>query len=126
GSGVLNRVPLNFSDPVYDRFQLEKYGWSDMQFTYLGKIIRLCEQKQILFRAFYVPKSPDFNRDYQSRCRDIQRDFLSRLRSSGLQTPILGSFQQLGPGSDSLFADAYHLNGKGQAHYSDLFFRLTR
>jgi len=119
GSAVMSRLPINFNEPVFEKFQLEQWGWSDLQFEYLQKIVQLCEDKNISFTAFYPPKRSDFIADYNAKCREIHATFLEKLKAAGFTTPIAGGFDRL-PG-DSLYADAYHLNGKGQVKFSALF-----
>lgn len=122
GSVTLTLPPVNFNDPVYKKFQFEKWGWSDLQFEYLQKIVLFCREKNISFTAFYPPKRSDFIADYTANCKAIHASFLQKLRSVGFTTPIAGRFDQL-PG-DSLYADAYHLNGKGQEKYSAIFLSM--
>lgn len=124
GSSILRRKPTNFNDPVYNKFQLEKWGWADLQFEYLQKITQLCKSRNISFIAFYPPKRFDFVTDYKTKCADIHASFLQKLSDVGFIYPIIGSFDQLQSYGDSLFADAYHLNARGQKVYSELFFRL--
>lgn len=126
GSGVLNRKPVNFNDSIHKKFHLEEYGWSDLQFEYLQKIASFCESKSIRFIAFYPPKRSDFITDYKNHCTAIHASFLSKLKEAGFNTPIAGSFDQLEAGNNSLFADAYHLNAKGQDLYSNQFFGLLK
>ncbi len=124
GSVALTRSPVNFDDPVYRKFQFEKWGWSDLQFEYLQKIVRFCREKNISFTAFYPPKRSDFVSDYSTNCASIHASFLGKLKDAGFSSPVIGSFDQLRSYGDSLFADAYHLNGKGQEVYAELFYSM--
>ena len=124
GSGTLTKPPINFNDPVYKKFQFEKWGWSDLQFEYLQKIVLLCREKNISFSAFFPPKRSDFIDGYTTDCKEIHASFLEKLKSAGFTTPIAGGFDQL-PG-DSLYADAYHLNKKGQEKYSAIFLSMLK
>lgn len=124
GSGVLTRPPINFNDSVQNKFKLKQYGWSDLQFKYLQKIGTFCESRHIAFYVFYPPKRSDFIADYRKYCRDIHAAFLGKLKEHGFHSPILGSFEQLQPGGDSLFVDAYHLSAGGQAVYSAAFYKM--
>ncbi|HUR64829.1 MAG TPA: hypothetical protein VMZ03_00640 [Chitinophagaceae bacterium] len=121
GSATLDKVPTNFDDPVHKKFQLEKYGWSNLQFEYLQKIVQLCNSKTISFIAFYPPRRSDFITDYHQNCAAIHIAFLEKLKATGFSTPIIGSHDQLRSYGDGIFADAYHLNGKGQKIYSPVF-----
>lgn len=124
GSGVLDRKPVNFNDSVHNKFKLDAYGWSELQFEYLQKIAAFCESRHISFFVFYPPKRSDFIADYKNYCSSIHTAFLDQLKRTGFHAPVLGSFEQLQPGGDSLFADAYHLNAKGQDRYSRVFFEM--
>ena len=124
GSASLTKKPVNFNDPVFKKFELGKYGWSGLQFEYLQKIVRLCESRHITFTAFYPPKRSDFIADYNTYCKEIHTSFLEKLKEAGFTSPITCSFSSMQPGGDSLFADAYHLNRKGQEIYTKIFFRL--
>lgn len=124
GSVALTKKPINFNDPVSKKFRLKEFGWSELQFTYLQKIVSLCQEKGIAFTAFYPPRRMDFINDYESNCRDIQASFLAQLQKSGFTKHIKSSIRSLQPGNDSLFADAYHLNKSGQEKYSRYFFSL--
>lgn len=126
GSGVLDREPINFNDSVHNKFKLKQYGWSNLQFEYLQKIAAFCDSRHITFAAFYPPKRSDFIADYKNNCRDIHTAFMDKLKEYGFHSPIIGSFEQLQPGGDSLFVDAYHLSAKGQEVYSKVFFEMTK
>ena len=126
GSVALTKKPVNFNDPVSKKFRLNEYGWSELQFTYLQKIVSLCQEKGIAFTAFYPPRRMDFINDYESNCRDIQASFLAQLQKSGFTKQIKSSILSLQPGNDSLFADAYHLNKAGQETYSRYFFSFVQ
>lgn len=126
GSGTLSIKPKNFDISVYKKFQLDKYGWSDLQFEYLQKIAALCKNKNIPFTAFIPPKRSDYIADYNQHCTKINDSFLGKLKAAGFTSPIIGSYHQLQTYGDSLFADAYHLNGKGQQAYSVLFYNMIK
>lgn len=126
GSGVLNRQPVNFNDSVHNKFKLAQYGWSDLQFEYLHKIDSFCTSRRISFFVFYPPKRSDFIADYRNYCQEIHTAFLNKLKEHGFHSSFLGSFDQLQPGGDSLFVDAYHLGARGQEVYSKSFFEMIR
>lgn len=126
GTAVLNRPPVNFSNPVHERFQLKKYGWSDLQFEYLQKIWQLCRERKINFHLFHTPKRSDFIDDYEKKGADIQASFQQKLVAAGFTEPVLGSIDLLEEHRDSIFADAYHLNKKGQAIFSKKMWSLIK
>ncbi len=126
GSGVLTANPVNFNAPVHKKFQLEQYGWSDLQFEYLQKIATFCNNNKISFTAFIPPKRADYIADYTLYCKQVDSSFYGKLIEVGFNTPIIGSIDQLKMYGDTLFADAYHLNEKGQQVYSDLFYRMIQ
>jgi len=122
GSAALTRKPVNFNDPVSKKFRLKTYGWSDLQFMYLQKIVRLCEVKGIAFTAFYPPRRSDYYLDYNKNGRDIQAEFADQLQKAGFRRPILAP-QVL---RDDLFADAYHLNAEGQQQFSRQWYAANK
>jgi hypothetical protein len=126
GTAVLNRPPVNFSNPVHERFQLEKYGWSDLQFEYLQKIWQLCKERKINFHLFHTPKRRDFIDDYEKKGAHIQASFQQKLVAAGFTEPVLGSIDQLEEYQDSIFADAYHLNKSGQSIFSKKMWVLIK
>lgn len=122
GSAALLRPPVNFNEPVSEKFRLKEFGWSHLQFEYLAKIVALCREKGISFHAFYPPKRKDFIEDYEKNCRTVQASFIVKWKTAGLPAEILGSFSDLPDPAHDLYADAYHLNAKGQVQYSGYFF----
>jgi len=126
GSGTLSKKPKNFDISIYKKFQLEKYGWSDLQFEYLQRIVTLCKNKNIPFTAFIPPKRSDYIADYNQHCTKINASFFGKLKAAGFTSPIIGGYHLLQTYGDSLFADAYHLNDKGQQVYSVLFYNMIK
>ena len=126
GSVVLEGKAKNFNEPINDWFQLDKYGWSDLQFEYLQKISELCKEKNINFAAFIPPKRSDFSIVYKDKCNLIHDEYLKKLANVGFISPILGVFDQLDKkGDKDNFIEAYHLNKKGQVLYSRIFYELS-
>lgn len=126
GSGTIFIKPKNFDIAIHKKFQLERYGWSDLQFEYLQKIVTLCKSKNIPFTAFIPPKRSDYIADYKQHCAKINASFFVKLKAAGFNSPVIGSYHQLQTYGDSLFADAYHLNDKGQQVYSVLFYNMIK
>jgi hypothetical protein len=125
GSVSLNRTDVNFND-YGDWFQIESYGWSDLQFSYLRKIQDLCATNNIKFTLFIPPKRSDYSNSYKKHFKEIHFDYVNRLYKNGITAPVFGKFDQLDNIGDSLFfADAYHLNKKGQNRYSEIFYDMT-
>ena len=127
GSVKLTSKSLNFNDSINKWFQIEKYGWSKLQFEYLVKIANTCKKNNVDFYTFIPPKRSDFSRIYKLKCAGIHKEFVDHLVSAGFDAPILGTFDQLNKDGDyDLFVESYHLNSKGQDVYSKIFYDLTK
>jgi len=126
GSATLERKPKNFNEPVATAFQIDKYGWSDLQFAYLKKIIKICNDKNIKFVLFIPPKRSDYTKDYKENCLLIHHEFIEKLDNLNSNVPIFGKFDQLDNlGDFENFAEPFHLNKTGQSRYSKLFYQQT-
>lgn len=125
GSVKLNRKPKNFNEPVDKWFQIEKYGWSHLQFDYFMKIVMLCKHHNIEFYAFIPPKREDFCQTYKFKCVKIHKQFINKLLCENIDFRIFGKFDDLKSDNSNLyFQDIYHLNPKGQKIYTQLFFKM--
>ncbi len=125
GSVSLNRSDVNFND-LRDWFQIESFGWSDLQFEYLRKIQDYCATNNIKFSLFIPPKRSDYSNSYKRNFKDTHIDYVNKLDENGITALIFGKFNQLDTIGDSLFfAEAYHLNEKGQKRYSEIFYNMT-
>lgn len=125
GSVALNRTDVNFNDSS-DWFQIESYDWSDLQFTYLRKIQDYCATNNIKFALFIPPKRSDYSNSYKNKFKEIHLDYVNKLDKNGITAPVFGKFNQMDTIGDSLFfAEAYHLNEKGQKRYSEIFYNMT-
>lgn len=125
GSNVLEREAINFDAPKSNLFQIEKYGWSNLQFTYLKNISKLCKEKQIKFAVFIPPKRSDYSKAYKENYSIIHLEYINKLKGIELSTPIFGKFDQFDSVFEiTLFSDSYHLNKKGQKKYSELFYKM--
>lgn len=126
GSVPLNKTAENFNQLPDEWFELDKYEWSDIQFIYLKKIIDLCKINKIKFFMFVPPKRSDFTIAYKSNCKKIHKEFVDKLAKENIDAPIFGKFNTLESiGDSAYFADACHLNEKGQKKYSELFYLST-
>lgn len=124
GSETLTKHPSNFDNPK-DWFQVKSYGWSTIQFKYLKKIVTLCKMNNIKFVAFIPPKRSSFNYAYKNDCAKIHKEYVQLLDYYKLNVSVFGKFTDLEKlGDTENFADAFHLNMKGQNKYSKLFFQL--
>lgn len=127
GSIELNSRAINFNDLAYSWFQINKYGWSELQFIYLKKIAELCNIKKIEFAVFIPPKRSDYSKDYKDNCSLIHNEFLNNLVDQNFNSKIFGKFNQLDRlGDFDNFKEAYHLNKNGQKKYSKLFYELAK
>ncbi len=126
GSVIIDGKATNFNFPINESFQIDKYGWSDLQFIYLQKIANLCKEKNIKFSVFIPPKRSDFSKIYKEKCQLIHYQYVRKLLNVGLNSQIFGGFDQLDKlGDYDNFTEAYHLNKKGQELYSRIFYELT-
>jgi len=116
---------LEMNGPVDDLYQIDMYGWSKLQFTYLMKIAALCKDRGIEFNAVIPPKRADYCAYYKAHSNEIHKGYIENLVAVHFNSPIYGSFDQLkdykGP---DLFEDHYHLNEKGQEVYSRAFWEM--
>lgn len=127
GSFALERKATNFNGSAANWFQIEEYGWSELQFIYLKKIAELCDNKKIKFAVFLPPKRSDYTTDYKENCSLIHNEFLNNLFDNSFNSPIFGKFDQMDSHGDfNNFAEAFHLNKNGQIEYSKIFYELTR
>jgi hypothetical protein len=124
GSVALEREASNFNDSPSDWFQIEKYGWSEIQFEYLQKISELCYSRKWNFSVFVPPKRFDYIKAYKKECKIIHKEYLERIDNTGFNSPIFGKFSEID--DFNAFSEAYHLNRKGQEKYSEIFFNLTK
>lgn len=126
GSVALTQIPKNFNQKPIEMFQIKTYGWSDLQFTYLKKMIDYCQEQHIPFSMFIPPKRSDFTRSYRTDCAEIHQDYLKHLQDKEIQGSIIGTFDQLAnQGDASCFVDGIHLIQHGQQQYTEIFYRLT-
>jgi hypothetical protein len=126
GSVKLVLKPRNFNTPIFKWFQIDRYGWSQLQFIYLEKIADLCRKKNIGFYTFVPPKRSDYSKIYKSQCKVIHKEYINNLTKVNFRSPIFGKFDQLDSlGDTALFAESFHLNAKGQEVYTEIFYRMT-
>lgn len=124
GSVAMVGNPVNFDTDINSWFDL-KYGWSDLQFIYLKKIVDLCAERNIRFKVFIPPKRSDFSKIYKKELDSVHLEYTQLLEGSILNIPVFGKFDQLDNLGDSLFfAEAFHLNKEGQKEYSGLFLAI--
>lgn len=119
GSVKLTRTAVNFTNVKEDVFELGKYGWSDIQFSYLGKIKQYCDDHNV--RAVFVitPKRADYLAWTSSHFAEEHRQWWANINKEIGDAAfinamaVLSSFNQ-----DSIFAEPYHLNQAGQVIFS--------
>lgn len=125
GSFALNKTAVNF-DNLSDWFQLEKYGWSNLQFEYLKKIESLCKKNKIEFYLFIPPKRSDYTQYYKNSYAELHKAYKTKIAENGIESPIFSKFDILdNQGDSTLFAEAFHLNKKGQIKFSKIFHNLS-
>jgi len=126
GSVALRRTDVRFDD-VGDWFQTEAYGWSELQFDYLAKMEELLESRGVNFSLFVPPKRSDYSDYYIDNLIATHKEFTEKLDGNGIHSSIFGQFDLLEKHGDSaLFAEAYHLNAKGQLEFSRIFNALSK
>ncbi len=127
GSVKLERIPLNFNEPICEMFQIDIYGWSDLQFEYLIKIADLCKRNNIKMNVFLPPKRSDYSNTYKAECNVIHQDFKNKLEFLNFRESVFGKYDQLDSlGDKKLFAEAYHLNSDGQTVYTKWFLKMIK
>ena len=125
GSVQLDKNPVNFNEKVESWFQIDDYGWSELQFHYLEKIVRYCAMKNVELNFFIPPKREDFTIGYMNGCQNIHKEYISKMQQSSTKIGVFGTFKQLAQIGDSIyFVDGIHLNKTGQKKYSELFYTM--
>ena len=127
GAMVSNQAPKEFNPAVRETFELEEYGWSDLEFNYLKKIVKLCKSNKIDFYAITMPRRTDFSKKYLKDCNDIQNQIESRLSNIYPKKRMIGKINCLDSlGDQRLFINSDHLNAEGQLIYSKIFYNLIK
>lgn len=119
GSVKLNRTAINFNEVNEDLFDIKKFGWSDIQFEYLLKIKNLCHAKNIKIVFVVPPKRKDYIELYVNKFQTENKVWWEKICSILPNENIVGTYDALYHyNQDSIFAEAYHLNGKGQVIFT--------
>jgi hypothetical protein len=126
GAKLENKGYKEWNENVYEKFEIEKYGWSEIQFVYLKKIALLCKHNKIEFYALNMPRRSDYRKSYLSDCKSIQKYFSDKLKPVFKVNNYIGNMDCLNNlGGDKLFINSAHLNVKGQAIFSEIFHKMT-
>lgn len=128
---LLDSATIYYSSPNFNKigdiFQIEKYGWSALQYEYLKKIESLCINNKIKFYLFLPPKRSDFSKSIKNKFIDSHNEFKKMLADKEIKSQIFSKFDILDKFSDSsFFVDSYHLNYKGQIKFSKLFYKMSK
>ena len=127
GSIALKSKARNFDRPIHEWYQLNLYGWSNLQFLYAKKLLSFCESEGIKFYAFVPPKRSDYTETYAEKCKAIHEEFVTNLVNLDFDTEVFGQFSQLDYlGDYDLFQEAFHLNENGQKQYSKEFYKMMQ
>jgi hypothetical protein len=119
GSIELKRSAVNFKEVNDDWFKLNRYNWSELQFEYLKKINELCKQKKLRIVYVITPKRLDYIKSIKSNFLDEHTIWWNKIISRIPKEEVLGTYDCLEEfNQDSIFAEAYHLNGFGQKCFS--------
>ena len=120
GSVSLNRSAKNFTKINEDWFEINKYGWSEIEFSYLKKIDDFCKEKNINAIFLIPPKRDDYTKVAQTKFLSENKAWWQKVSTTIPGANVLGSFAILkNQNQDSVFAEAYHLNKAGQIIYSN-------
>jgi hypothetical protein len=119
GSFKLNRTAINFNEVNEDCFDIKKFGWSDIQFEYLLKIKNLCHAKSIKIVFVVPPKRKDYIDVSLNKFESENKIWWEKICSILPNEKIVGTYDALCHfNQDSIFAEAYHLNYKGQVIFT--------
>ncbi len=125
GSVILTKPPSNFDVTSEDIFDIDKYGWSDIDFDYFKKIDLLAKAHNIEFTFVVTPKRSDFTSLYKSSFKQCHNQFVKELLNHGFNGSIIGRFDLFEEyPSDSMFIDAFHLNKCGFNAFTTRFWTL--
>ena len=127
GAKITMEGPKEFNPAVREKFQIEEYGWSDLEFSYLQKIVNLCKQNKIDFYAITMPRRSDFSKKYLKECKDIQEQIDERLSTIFPKERVVGKINCLDSlGDEKLFINCDHLNAEGQLLFTRLFYDMIK
>ena len=126
GSTTIIAPPVDFNDLVFEKFQIETYGWSELQFEYLHKISKLCRSKKIDFYALVMPRRSDFTSKYINDCKSIQNYFQNKIKNNFLPKHFVGKLNQVAYLEDDtkLYENNAHLNAEGQQKFTEQFYEM--
>ena len=119
GSATLTRKAANFNWMRGNIFSIEEYGWSGIQFYYLEQIKRYCDERGV--KAIFVipPKRADFI-EWTTKGFPVEQrqwwDSVNKHIGGAFLINAISAFSLLN--QDSIFADSYHLNPRGQTAFS--------
>lgn len=117
GSGCKDSKETRVDNPC--DWYIPEFMWSDLQFSYLEKIISLSEINNWELVFVYPPKHPKHRRLMKETCGEIYNEWYSRVDSitNIAQTVHLENSIQ----DTSMFIDGIHTNSRGQSHFSKIF-----
>jgi hypothetical protein len=118
GSVKLDIKAVNF-EADKDWFELERTGWSDVQFEYLKKLNVFCKTNGINVVYVFPPKRNDFIAAAREKFPKENSEWWARINAAITGAKVLGAYDVLSTeNQQEIFAEAYHLNGVGQEKYS--------
>lgn len=120
GSAYINKTALNFKDLTKDRFMISKTGWSETQFYYLKKIRDFCKKYKIRSIFLIPPKRLDYINITKKKFKNENEEWWLKANKILSESEVLSNYFLFSKkNSDSLFADAFHLNKKGRSAFSE-------
>lgn len=121
GSDKLTTTGMKYQEADRDKFQIEKYGWSDMEFEYLAKIKELCKKNNIKLIFVIPPRRKNFIDYANSKFIKQNVEWWNRLDKVVNGEYVVGHYSDLkGLNQESVFSEAYHLNSYGQNLFSKI------
>ena len=127
GAKISMEAPKEFNPTVSETFQISEYGWSDLEFKYLAKMVELCNSKKIEFYAVTMPRRSDFTKKYLNECKDIQKYMDIKLASIFPKKKMIGKINYLDSfGDEKFFINSDHLNAEGQLLFTRLFYNMIK
>ena len=121
GSVKLKLRSINFEEVKDDEYEIDKYGWSVIEFEYLEKIVQICKDNNTRLVFIFPPKRNDYIYWVHKKFNQEYTAWWTKVCTAIPGAMIAGNGSDLANYSqDSVFQEAYHLNTAGQQIYSKI------